>query len=93
MSAPFSAPITTFEIRSRQPSRIHPPIAERVFNTLDVMQLREDSGALEIAAHSIKFLIDPGGNGQRRRVRTRATFFKRQFLGFNAIWRTIPTKQ
>jgi hypothetical protein len=53
--------VATFEIRARQPSRVHPPIADRIYDTLDRMQLREDSGALEIAAHSIQFLVEPQG--------------------------------
>jgi hypothetical protein len=53
--------VATFEIRGRQPSRVHPPIADRIYYTLERMQLREDSAALVAAAHSIQFLIDPQG--------------------------------
>ena len=53
--------VATFEIRGRQPSRVHPPIADRIYYTLERMQLREDSLALATAAHSIQFLIDPQG--------------------------------
>jgi Peptidase U49 len=53
--------IASFEIRARQPSAVHPPIADRIFNTLDRMHLREDSAALEIAANCISTLIDPQG--------------------------------
>jgi Peptidase U49 len=53
--------IASFEIRARQPSAVHPPIADRIFNTLERMRLREDSAALEIAANCISALIDPQG--------------------------------
>jgi hypothetical protein len=53
--------IASFEIGARQPSAVHPPIADRVFNTLDRMRLREDSAALELAANCISVLIDPQG--------------------------------
>jgi hypothetical protein len=51
----------SFEIGARQSSAVHPPVADRIFNTLDRMRLREDSAALEIAANCISVLIDPQG--------------------------------
>jgi hypothetical protein len=53
--------IASFEIGARQPSVVHPPIADRIFNTLDRMRLREDSAALEAAANCISVLVDPEG--------------------------------
>jgi hypothetical protein len=53
--------IASFEIRGRQPSPVHPPISDRIYNTLDRMQLREDSAALGAAANCIQALIDPQG--------------------------------
>ena len=53
--------IASFEIRAREPSTMHPPIADRIFNTLDRMGLREDSAALMTAANCIQALIDPQG--------------------------------
>jgi hypothetical protein len=53
--------IATFEISARQPSAVHPPVADRIFNTLDRMRLREDSAALDLAANCISVLIDPQG--------------------------------
>jgi Peptidase U49 len=51
--------IATFEIRSRQPSRVHPPIADRIYKTLKRMHLPKDSAAIEIAAHGIQFMVAP----------------------------------
>lgn len=53
--------IACFEISARQPSTIHPPVADRIFNTLDRLRLREDSVALLVAANCISVLIDPQG--------------------------------
>jgi hypothetical protein len=53
--------IALFEISARQPSTVHPPVADRIFNTLDRLHLREDSAALLVAANCISVLIDPQG--------------------------------
>lgn len=53
--------IASFEISARQSSTVHPPVADRIFNTLDRLRLREDSAALLIAANCISALIDPQG--------------------------------
>jgi len=53
--------IACFEISARQPSAVHPPVADRIFNTLDRLRLREDSAPLLVAANCISVLIDPQG--------------------------------
>jgi hypothetical protein len=53
--------IACFEISARQQSAVHPPVADRIFNTLDRLRLREDSAALQVAANCISVLIDPQG--------------------------------
>lgn len=51
--------VATYEIRARQASLVHPPISDRIYNTLDIMQLREDSAALLMAGNCIEVFIDP----------------------------------
>jgi len=58
--------IATFEIGARQPSAVHPPVADRISKTLDRFSLREDSAALLIAANCISVLIDPQGQWSTR---------------------------
>lgn len=53
--------IASFEISARRASTVHPPVADRIFNTLDRLRLREDSAALQVAANCISVLIDPQG--------------------------------
>lgn len=53
--------ISQFECVPHPESHTHPDAARRLMKILDVLDLREDSGALEIVSYAIKALIDPEG--------------------------------
>jgi hypothetical protein len=53
--------ISQFECVPHAESHSHPDAANRFVKVLDIMSLREDSGALEIVSYAIKALIDPQG--------------------------------
>ncbi|MEY9698590.1 hypothetical protein ABIF50_002279 [Bradyrhizobium diazoefficiens] len=42
-------------------SQTHPAAADRLLKVVDLLGLKEDSGALEIVSYAIKALIDPEG--------------------------------
>jgi hypothetical protein len=67
--------IASFESRFGQSSRDHPPVAERLFNCFDRLNLRQDSGAAELIAHSTKAWLDPQGQWSAKPFATSREFF------------------
>ncbi|MDQ1470571.1 MAG: hypothetical protein QOJ99_2051 [Bryobacterales bacterium] len=53
--------ISQFECVPHAESHTHPAASDRLMKILDILDLREDSGALEIVSYAIKALIDPQG--------------------------------
>jgi Peptidase U49 len=53
--------ISQFECVPHAESHTHPAASDRLMKVLDILDLREDSGALEIVSYAIKALIDPQG--------------------------------
>jgi peptidase U49-like protein len=51
--------ISQFECVPHAKSQTHPDAADRLVKVIDILDLREDSGALEIVSYGIKALIEP----------------------------------
>jgi hypothetical protein len=51
--------VSQFECVPHAGSQTHPAAADRLIKVIDLLDLREDSGALEIVSYSIKALIEP----------------------------------
>jgi hypothetical protein len=53
--------ISQFECVPHAESWTHPDAADRLLKVVDLLALKEDSGALEIVSYAIKALVDPEG--------------------------------
>jgi hypothetical protein len=51
--------VAAYEDTGTQPTEMYPPIADRLYRSLEEFHLAEDSGAAEILSDFIKAWVDP----------------------------------